>query len=256
MNLRSIIFGLMIMSYALSSAEQNNTTSTSNGLPPTTINITLNTANRADLNQINDLTQQANHAAVQKTDVTTKVGNDFDLYKKLYAFLQKQSEHAHSTSLDMLSWMNHNKIKTACLTMVLTYGCIATQIYRANLKINDPSSWSNWHHTQTLEDLFATPQSQLESDLLFAIQTKYVHPINPTDFIYSIVQSSQSLKDEIKIVQDQIWRYEWIAQCQCLPLFFIQEQDVEDLKNRHRKLLFMQHLFASWCAHYKIGKNN
>ena len=122
--------------------------------------------------------------------------------------------------------------------------------------INDPSSWSNWHYGQSLQDLFATPQSVLESDLLFAIQTKYVHPINPTDFIYSIVQSSLSLKEEIKIVEQQIWYYQWLAKCQILPLFFLTTQELEDLKEQHRKLLFMQHIFASWCAHYKIDKNN
>lgn len=254
MNLRSIIFCLLIMSYALSSAQQNSFATPT--LPPTTINITLNTANRADLNQVNDLNQQANHQAIQKTDVATKVDSNFDLHKKLYRFLEEQSKNASIASDDILAWIQNNKIKTGCATLVVVYGCIAAQIYRANATLNDPDSWSNWHHGATLEDLFATPQHQLESDLLFAIQTKYVHPVNPTDFIYSIVQSSQSLKEEIKIVQDQIWRYELIEQCSCLPLFFIQAQDVQDIKNRHRKLLFMQHLFASWCAHYKIEKNN
>ena len=251
MNLRSALCMLIFTHCFLQSGQPNNLAQS----PLPTINITVHTANRADLNQINDLNQQANHAAIQKTDVATKVSSDPGLQDQLYKFLQKQSDYAQGASLNVFNWVSNNKIKTGCLSIVLMYGCIALQIYRAHSIINDPSSWSNWHHGRSLEDLFATPQALLEADLLFAIQTKYVHPVNPTDFIYSIVQSSVSLKKEIEIVQNQIWRYEWIATCRCLPIFFIDLQEVEALKERNRKLLFIQHLFASWCAHYKIDKN-
>jgi hypothetical protein len=252
MNLRltilTLVFGCCIMN-------AGHHTNTALG-QPTTINITLNTANRADLNQINDCNQQANHTAIQKTDVATDVGNNPCLQQQLYDFLHQQSVKAQGASLEIFNWMQHNKIKTTGIGVLLVYSCIALQLYRANMIINDPNSWSSWHHGRSLQDLFATEQSALESDLLFAIQTRYVHPTNPTDFIYSIVESSVSLKHEIQVVQNQIWRYEWLAKCQCLPLFFIDMSELETLKERHRKLLFMQHLFASWCARYKIDKNN
>lgn len=252
MNLRLTIFTLVFGYLTMNAGQQTNI------IPgqPTTINITLNTANRADLNQINDCKQQASHTAIQKTDVATTVNNSPCLHEQLYDFLQKQSVKAQGTSLEILNWIQNNKIKTAGISLVLAYSYVALQLYRGNMIINDPSSWSSWHHGRSLQDLFATEQSALESDLLFTIQTRYVHPTNPTDFIYSIVESSVSLKNEIQLVQNQIWRYEWLAKCQCLPLFFIDISELEMLKERHRKLLFMQHLFASWCARYKIDKNN
>ncbi len=252
MNLRSIIFGLMLISYALSSAEHNNSF---HNTPPTTINITLNTANRADLNQINDLTQNSYHQAIQKTRSFINTDDPYNLYEKFSSFCKEQTDHARNSSISILSWLEHNKIKTGCAALLAMYAYVSIQIYHNNQIINDTNSWSNWNN-HILEELLGKPQHLLESDLLFTIQSKYVHPTNPTDFIYSIVQSSISLKQEIQILQDQIWCYERIEQCKCLPLFFIQSQDVEILKNKYRKLLFIQHIFASWCGRYKIDKNN
>jgi hypothetical protein len=252
MKLQVIIVMLIVSFFQQLCASSNNATT---GQIPT-INITVHTANRADLNQTNDLNQHADHHATQKSHVTTKVTSDSDLQRDLYDFLEKQAHAAHDRSLDVYSWMKNNIVKTGCMSIVFMYSCIAIQIYRTNTLINSPDSWSSWHQGRSLQDLFATPQSALESDLLFTIQTRYVHPVNPTDFIYSIVQSSLSLKNEIHLVENQIWRYEWLVKCKALQLFFIDAQDLEDLKERHRKLLFMQHLFASWCARYKIDKNN
>lgn len=223
--------------------------------PIPTINITVTTANNADLQQSNNFNQTSKNQSCQQNYAIEKSAHAH-AQETLYAFLDKQFQQAQSTSASLLNWSICNKIKSLGLSIIFIYSCIIAHIHKNYSIINDPASWSNWHHGQSLQDLFATPQSALESDLLFAIQTKYVHPINPTDFIYSIVQSSLSLKEEIKIVEQQIWYYQWLAKCQILPLFFLTTQELEDLKEQHRKLLFMQHIFASWCAHYKIDKNN
>ncbi len=152
--------------------------------------------------------------------------------------------------------MQNNSLKTTGVGLLFLYGCINYQIYQSNLIINNPQSWSNWHHGRSLEDLFATPQSALETDLLFAIQTKYVHPINPTDFIYSLMQSSIGLNKEMQIIQDQIWIYTWLQTCYCMPAFFTNPEELAVLQEKHRKLAFIKHLFASWCATYKIERNS
>jgi hypothetical protein len=130
------------------------------------------------------------------------------------------------------------------------------KIHRTNLIFNDVNSWSNWQSGRSLDDLFAMSHQKLESDLLFEIQTRYVHPCNPTDFIYSIVQSSTSLNTELEILHEQISRYKWLETFQCMPLFFIHKNELEALQEKHRKLSFMKHIFASWCANYKINKNS
>ncbi len=246
-----LIFGVFSMH-----SEQNSNNNTP-GLP--TIHITVNTANQAHLNQQNDLKQQADHTSVQQTCIktdTSTIETEPNVQQKLYEFYQQQSKATHNHSSNALAWCTNNKLKAVGCGLLLLYSYISYQIYQADVIINDNSSWSNWHTNSSLEDLFATPQDRLQADLLFAIQTRYVHPTNPTDFIYSIVQATNSLQAEISILQKQIVLYQQIETCQCLPLFFINTQDLMLLQEKMRKLAFIKHILASWCAHYKIDKNS
>ena len=253
MKLQHKFFLCIFIYFQLSAQQTNHATNTPQ---PTTINITLHTANRSELHQTNDLNQQGHQVAGQTTYTTTQLNDNLQsLYKQFYDFLKDQTQNVHSDSMSALSWIQHHKIQATGISIALAYSCILAQIYHANTIINNQNSWSAWQHGTSLENLLTTCQTKLESDLLFAIQTKYVHPLNPTDFIYSIVQSSISLKKEIEVVQNQVWRYEWINACKCLPLFFIYTHELDDVKEKLRKLLFIQHIFSSWCARYKIDKN-
>ncbi len=255
MNIKTILVLLMI--YSLSLSCQQNIPIPNTGA--TNVIINLNTANTAGLTQQNQLDQHANHSSAQKTEVKTDTKMELidpEFKKKMYDFYQEQSRRLQEASADIITWAKMNKLKTMGITLLLGYSCIAYQIYRSNAIINDPQSWSNWHNSRCLEDLFTTPQNKLEADLLFAIQTRYVHPVNPTDFIYSIVQSSNSLQEEIKVIEEQITRYKRIQSMQCMPLFFIDEQELESLQEKNRKLAFLKYILSSWCANYKIDKNS
>lgn len=259
MKIKTIIFAL-IMYVSLTHTQQNIPTETTAYPAGTSVfNIHINTANKAGLTQHNQMDQEANHTSTQKTAVTTNVitedsGSDYK--QKLYDFYEEQSKKFHDASTGAITWIKNNKLKTTGTIMLLCYSIIAYKIYRSNAIINDPNSWSNWHNSRSLDDLFAIPQATLEANLLFAIQTRYVHPVNPTDFIYSIVQASNSLQEEMKEIREQISRYKWIESCHCMPLFFIDEQELTSLQEKHRKLSFLKHIFASWCANYKIDKNS
>ena len=255
MNIKTILVFFMI--YSLTLHSQQNIPIPNNG--STTVTINLNTANTAGLTQQNQLDQHANHHSTQKTNVTTDTNTELidpDFKKKLYDFYQEQSKNLQQASGNVSTWIKDHKLKTLGITLLLGYSCIAYQIYRSSAIIDNSQSWSNWHNGRSLEDLFTTPQNKLEADLLFAIQTRYVHPVNPTDFIYSIVQSSNSLQEEIKVLEEQIARYRWIKKASCMPLFFIDEQELESLQDKHKKLLFLKYILSSWCANYKIDKNS
>ncbi len=224
----------------------------------TTIHLHFDGSSHSWQNQNTALDQQANHTSTQTTNATADATAIIKpgISKKLYDVCLQQIKNGRGATTSFVDLLQANKLKTICMTILSSYTYISYQIYRANLIINDPNSWSNWNSSRSLNDLFATSQTKLESDLLFSIQTRYVHPVNPTDFIYSIVQASNSLQDEIKILQEQISRYQWINRCRCPEIFFITAQDLESLQEKHRKLLFLKHIFSSWCANYKIEKNS
>lgn len=226
---------------------------------PQDIHIHINTANTANLEQQNHTNLQADHVSSpsNQTNTHVKIGEAQEaFYQKWSDFYNKYAKTCQEKTTDIMTWVQSNKLKSAGVSLLIFYSYISYQIYQANTIIESPHAWANWQYSKSLEELFTTPQSKLESDLLFAIQTRYVHPTNPTDFIYPLIQSSISLNEEMQILHEQTSRYEWIESCGCLPLFFIDEQDVEKLKDKKRKLAYIKHLFASWCAAYKIDKNS
>lgn len=221
---------------------------------PFVINVNVNTANTAALDQKNSTEHISAPNNTTSTNVT--LHDHQHVYQPLYDWCNQQSTVCKKNTTGALHWVLSNKIKSTVFTITTLYAYCLYQIYYANNMINKHASWSHWHHAKSLEELFACPQQQLEDDLLFEIQTKYVHPHNPTDFIYPLVEASNALQAEIQIIQDQISRYEVITQCRALPLFLIKKDDLAVLQEKYKKILFIKHIFASWCAHYKIDKNS
>lgn len=224
----------------------------------TTVNIYFDGSSHTGVTQEIKQDQKAQHSSTQKTDAPTQAISllSQDVPQQLYDFCDKQRQKAQTESMHFVSWIFNNKIKTAATIILTSYAVIQYQIYQASLIINSPQAWSNWQNNKSLTDLFAIDHSTLESDLLRAIQARYVHPSNPTDFIYSIVQASNCLHHEIKIVEEQLNRYAWIKACKTTDLFLISLKDIEAVAEKHKKLLFLKHIFSSWCANYKIDKNS
>lgn len=218
----------------------------------TVVNVHVHTANQASLNQSNSSHQNAHHTSIPQTSVTTISKNEPSLQDQLHDYYQEIQD----SSASFVTMIQHNKIKAVAMGCACLYSSIAYQIYRTNSSLNDQNSWSNWRHNMSIEDLFASSQSSLEADLLFAIQTRYVHPTNPTDFIYSIVQASNRLQEEMIRLEEQITRYQWLEKCRCMTIFFLEPQGLLQLQEKHKKLAFIKHIFASWCANYKIEKNS
>lgn len=218
------------------------------------VHITIDNRSEARSGQRNQFNQESTHSSALSTNVSVSgVDSSLERLSELYGHYQTKFKNS---TINFLGWMSKNKIKSLSLFLTSLYGFVSYQIYSRNQIINDCGAWSNWYNGKSLEALFDIPQNKLEAELLFMIQNRYVHPTNPTDFIYSIVQSSSSINTEISVLQDQVNLYEWIAKCKLLELFFIEESSVKQLQEKHKKLLFMKHIFMSWCANYKIEQNN
>ena len=177
-------------------------------------------------------------------------------FQQLFSdFYTNQEKYCKEIGGDLYLWADDHAIELLCSALLASYSYIAYQMYAANQIIFDQLAWSNWQGDKKLEELFAIPQATLESELLFAFQHSYIDQQHPTDFMYSLVQSSISLNYEIAIVKLQIDRYQWIAACQCSRFFFINADSIAILQDKYKKLLFMKYIFASWCAHYKIEQH-
>ena len=214
--------------------------------------------------------QQVDQEAIQQ--VVQKQQTDFQTLQQQVADLQAQAQaaaknmtffeqfhdvknHCMKAKDSLISWAYDNVLEITATGIVAAYSYCAYKIYQANKIIYDPAAWSNWQGDKTVEQLFALSQNELQSQLLFEFQIRFIHPTHPTDFIYALVQSSISLQHEIDTIALQIKRYQLIAKCRCLRLFLIDGGSLNVLEEKYKKLLFMKHIFASWCAKYKIDNH-
>ena len=175
--------------------------------------------------------------------------------KMLSDALYDQGTACKGLAADCLTWVNNNKIQATCITLLAMYSCVACQTYRLNRIINDESSWMNWKSCKSIDDFLAISQKELERELVHAIQARYVHPVNPTDFIYSMVQFSTAIHNEIDVMEQQIMLYQLIEMSCTSKIFFIDATDLARLQDKFRKLNFIKHIFISWCADYKIEQS-
>ncbi|MGZ6250578.1 MAG: hypothetical protein ACXWL2_00965 [Candidatus Chromulinivorax sp.] len=218
------------------------------------VNITFSNYNNNDQNQLAN--HQSELAANHKNDIQTQVHtNQINWQKQLNDIFQERLNLIKKNSEQASDWVQSHKIISVSLFCSTIYGYLFYQIYTANQIINDPNAWCNWNYKRTIDDLFVIPQKQLESEILFAVQNRYVDKENPINFIYSIVQVLQAIQEETLVLQNQINRYDLILKCYCNNIFFITQQDLIDLQEKQRKLSFIKHILTSWCASYKIDKN-
>jgi hypothetical protein len=180
-------------------------------------NLNLGSSSSQTFNINND--SKFNAEVVQKAVVTSDVNQSQSIATLQDNYFEKNKKYLERTAEDFLSWIKNNTLQISCAALLAYYSYLLYQIYVAHQIIFNPSSWSNWQGDRSLEELFAVPQSKLEAELLYVFQNRHIDLHNPTDFIYSLVQSSLSLEREIYIVHQQITRYESIAAC-CFTLTY------------------------------------
>jgi hypothetical protein len=186
----------------------------------------------------------------------TKVNSMYDEYssyfEKMYQDRYKILQTTKDSYFDIIM---HNKIKTALIAVCTGYAFISYKLYCNNQMIDHTSAWNRWKSDAHLEELLLQPHQKLEIDLLFMIQNYYTDPMNPTNFIYSITQASIALEEELQALERQKTLYDTLTWLEIASLFCIDEKSINELDQKYKKVLFMKHIFCSWCTQYKIDKN-
>ncbi len=244
MKLRNLFLMLIISSYALYAAQEQEYKQ------PLVVNVNVHTANQSHLDQQNDIHQNSNQN--YHCHDTKKVFSHTE--QLMYDFFKHQYDLSSKASQTTLAWISDHKVETSCLGLIGLYCYCMWKIYTSHKLLESPNSWYMWYSAKPLQTLFTTTQQVLQADLLFAVQTKYVHPENPTDFIYPLVQALQALQKEITIIEEIIFLHQTIIKCCATRLFFIENYDLENLEEQHKKLLFIKQVLTTWCAQYKINK--
>ncbi len=209
-----------------------------------------------DNDQKNEQSQLALSTMKAVADLTAKVDALAANLQVVQPEVKEPQVPVENSLNSFLNWITDHQIVVAGGVVVTLYSSIFYEIYKVDQVLNDPLAWSNWHNNKKLEDFFTLPAAQLEADLLYAFQHRYIDVTNPMDFMYSLSQSALALDKEIELVHQQLARYQWIERSRCSRLFFVSADAIASLQEKQRKLAFLKHIFSSWCAHHKIEKNS
>jgi hypothetical protein len=171
---------------------------------------------------------------------------------------QNLSAKCEKSAQSFFAWVDENKLSLTCSTAGVTlfsgYAYLQYRLFVAHQKLYHVHSWSSWKNNATVDEWLLMSQADLEKELLFAFQQRYIDPVNPTNALYSMIQSLKALDQEIAVAEYLVDSYEWILKCRVERLFGVTYEKYVDVQSRLRKLRFMKHIFVSWCAWYKIDQ--
>ena len=210
-------------------------------------------------NLLND--QKSTQNSEQLQDITSNMSqfnqqNQSSMQESLQNILNNQIESCKDFATNIVAYMYKNKIKCACVGLTTIYAYISYLIYSKHQVIAAPLSWCNWHNGCTFEEFLTIPADKTGAELLHEIQSRYADPEDPTNFIYSLVQFTKALQNEIEKLEELMTIYTWLEKTKCSHLFFVDTITISTTQAKLHKLLFIKHVFATWYATYKIEKNN
>ena len=212
------------------------------------------TQNQAGLSQTSK--QEASQTAVQKTQVTQITEITTKLIQTFHDWHQRKKEESSKYVASSIASIKNQKAKIACSATIACYCALWYQIHTTNAIVNHQQSWSNWKKHLSMEELLTSPQQTISSELVHAIQSLYIDPENPADFIFPLIQFSLNIEKEIEALKKQLKIYSWIQRLYCSKLFFINPSDLQDIEAKLTKLFFLQYIFATWTADYKIKQSD
>jgi len=191
--------------------------------------------------------QQANQEANQNVEQTTTA--------TLKNAIWGGAAQAQEQLVAFGEWIKTNKYKITAAGVCSCYVVLATYLIRASFRMHDEALWARWRIEDSYEQLMSTPQKQLAQDLVFAIQRRYTSEKQFTDFIQPLTTFLADLEQEKRLLKNYITAAKWITTTRLDYVLPINEKKIKLAKKLLRRLYFIEHVFLSWAAEFKIAQN-
>lgn len=228
-------------------------------------NSTRNMDSHPVLNQTNSqvTTQQALQDTNQRVDQLAQQIASQRAQQFSYASLKntiKDTAHAAREQIGAHigafgEWLKTNKYKLTGLGVLCCYFALIVYIARANHRINDYALWARWRIEDSFEQLASIPHKQLAQDLVFSIQRRYTNEKQFTDFIQPLSQFLHDVAQEKKLLKNYLTAGKWITRLRLQYILPINQKRIDLAKNLLQRLCFIEHVFLSWAAEFKIQQN-
>lgn len=190
-----------------------------------------------------------------QTNVDVVVQNQQTTMSLIKNEVHAQFEKASEQLTALTEWIKTNKIKVILTSLTSGYALLALYLMRIYARMHDQTLWSRWRYEDSYEQLMSIPQKELARDLVFAIQQRYTTSAQFNDFIRPLVQFMRDIEKEKKMLKRYIETTKWIGRVRLQRIFPINDTKIELAKTLLQRLLFLEHIFISWAAEFKIQQN-
>lgn len=149
-------------------------------------------------------------------------------------------------------YCSDNKYYIAALFMAGSYGYSFYKVRTIQGYVDNALTWSAWKKDVSFDALLTIPHDQLTRDLMMVIQTRYVSPQNPADFLTPLITFSKEITQELELVKSYHNYITWCTQFRLQKILPISDLLLTQLTERKQRVLYIHTLFQSWLAQYKL----
>jgi hypothetical protein len=206
------------------------------------------TQNPTHQHSIQQQTSQANNQEVSQSTFTS-------IKNEIKNSIREHAQQVQDQLIGLKELIKGNKYKLIFACACSAYAALFAYLVHANLRMRDEALWARWRSEDSFEQLASIPHKQLAQDLVFAIQRRYTSEKQFTDFIQPLTQFLHDLGQEKKMLKNYLATGTWIMRLRLYHVLPINQTKMELAKNLLQRLCFIEHVFLSWAAEFKIQKN-
>ena len=167
------------------------------------------------------------------------------LQKTQEALSKENYDHAKQYIQQLLWEYRYNIAASTLATIYVTSNILLVTDY---YYLKDTQRWSHWKSDCTFEHLCAIPQTELAQDLLRAIGKKHYNKKNPSDASHPLITFIEAIETEIKRCKRYLALTKIIKTIHLMPIFFTNDDKINQINRCLQRCLFIKHIFLSWLA--------
>lgn len=156
----------------------------------------------------------------------------------------------------MQSWMYDHPYVTGCIFTLMLYGSLYVYLLRL-CKKTESLFWADYKKHITTDGLFTaclntSHKKDLQQSLIEEIFVRYYSALEPTNRIKPLMQFSNKIEQEIRLLNRYIWLANNISALRFSTLFPINSQKLQVARDRLRRAQFFKDLFIDWSVQQKL----
>lgn len=232
-----------------------------NNLPPIHVTVNNNISQEQTDNAKHEITntpthiQTNNQQAAQTNNQEVSQTTFTSIKNEIKNSINDRAQQVKDQLIALKEWSKENKYKLIIACACSAYAALFAYLVRGNLRMQDEALWARWRIEDSFEQLASIPHKQLAQDLVFAIQRRYTTEIQFTDFIRPLTQFLHDVGQEKKLLKNYLAAGTWVMRLRLHYILPINQKKIELAKKLLQRLCFIEHVFLSWAAEFKIQQN-